>query len=273
MGDSFSRDPTINPLMGNWTFVYLPYCDGGSFTGNATSPSAPLLYFHGLPIRQAVVASLRANYGFDLTTDIVIGGCSAGGLSAYIHTDWYAAQVPKAKARGLPDSGFFMDGNYTRDGKADYDWRMSNLYLMMNSVAGINPECTAKLGYKCLFAYHLLPFIKTPILGLNSDYDATMGDGQCGAYSGIILDWNNATSVNDCGNYIRGLVKTLLAPPSAIFLDSCHHHCGEWGSIHIYNISSPFALQIFYDKGATALPNNGYMNQGIPYPCDSCCSD
>jgi hypothetical protein len=39
---------------------------------------------------EAVVASLIATYNFDSATDLVIGGCSAGGLAAYLHVDWYA---------------------------------------------------------------------------------------------------------------------------------------------------------------------------------------
>jgi O-palmitoleoyl-L-serine hydrolase len=137
--------------------------------GSATTPSAPLLYFHGLYIRRAAVASLQASYNFKAATDIVVGGGSAGGLAAYLHVDWYASQAPPgAKARGLPDSGFFEDGNYTRDGKSDYEGRMANLYEFTNAVAGISPACTATLGYKCLFAYHLLPYIKSPVLALNS---------------------------------------------------------------------------------------------------------
>jgi hypothetical protein len=180
-------------------------------------------------------------------------------------------QAPKATARGLPDSGFFLDGNYSRDGKPDYEWRMSNLYQFMNSAVSIIPQCNAQLGYKCLFAYHLIPFMKTPFLALNSEYDATMGNGQCG-HSGIIFNWNNASSVNACGAYISGLFKTLAVAPSAVFLDSCYHHCGEWGQIHIDNLSSPYALQLWYEKGAGALPNNGYMLQGQTYPCTSCCN-
>lgn len=271
MTDSFSRSASDNPLMNTWTLIYLPYCDGGSFTGNAASTN-PQLYFHGLPIREAVVASLRANYGFSDATDLVIGGCSAGGLAAYLHVDWYAQQVPKANARGLPDSGFFLDGNYTRDGKPDYEWRMSNLYQFMNSSASLIPACNAKLGYSCLFAYHILPFIQTPVFALNSEYDATMGNGQCG-HSGIIFNWGNATSVNLCGGYVSGLVKELLAAPSAAFLDSCHHHCGEWGQIHIFNLTSPVAFTQWYQKGTASLPNAGFLAQGQTYPCISCCND
>lgn len=238
MTNDFSRDASINPLMSSWTLIYLPYCDGGSFSGNAISPPSPspLLYFRGVAIREAVVASLQASYGFGTATDLVVGGCSAGGLAAYIHVDYYAQQVPNAYTRGIIDSGFFLDGNYTRDGKADYEWRMSNLYQFMNASAGISSECTSQLGYKCLFAYHLLPYIKTPVIALNSAYDATMGDGACG-HSGITFNWNNATSVNACGNYIRGLFNKLLAAPSAAFIDSCQHHCGEWGDIKIDNLT------------------------------------
>jgi len=270
MGDGMDRNQDNNPLMYEWTFVYLPYCDGGSFTGDAMSNS-PMLYFQGLKIRQGVAASLRQKYNFGSATDMVIGGCSAGGLAAYLHVDWWASQVPGAKSRGLPDSGFFMDGNYNRDGKPNYEARMNNLYNFMNSKAGLPPTCDAQIGYKCLFAYHLLPYIKTPVMALNSAYDATMGPGDCG-HSGIILDWNNATSVNDCGNYIRGLVRRLMGPPNAAFLDSCKHHCGEWNAITINNLRSPHALQIWYDSGSGSLPNNGYLDQAKPFPCDACCN-
>lgn len=270
LGDSFSRDPNANPLMQSWTLIFLPYCDGGSFTGDAVSASGPKLYFQGLKIRQGVSASLRASYSFDTATDLIVGGCSAGGLAAYLHVDWWAAQAPTAKSRGLPDSGFFLDGNYNRDGKANYELRMKNMYQFMNSGAGISPACTSQLDYKCLFAYHLLPFIKTPVLALNSAYDATMGNGDCG-HSGITFDWSNATSVNLCGNYVRDLVRQLLLAPSAAFLDSCHHHCGEWGAITIDQTTSPKALDTWYTNGSLALPNDGYMDQSQIYPCNTCC--
>ena len=269
-GDAMSRDAAANPLMSAWTFVYLPYCDGGSFVGDAVVPP---LHFNGLKIRQAVVASLRATANFTSATDLVVGGCSAGGLAAYLHVDWFAAQAgPTVKTRGLIDSGLFEDGNYTRDGKANYEFRMSQLYAMMNASAGIGAACNAALGYRCLFAFNLLPFIRTPVFATNSAYDATMGNGPCGRDSGIILDWANATSVNACGNYVRRQAQRLLSAPSAVFLDSCKHHCGEWGAISIAGLKSPAAVKIWYDQGSSALPNGGYIDQNATYPCDACCS-
>ena len=220
-----------------------------------------------------MVKILKASYSYDVATNVIVGGGSAGGLAAYLHLDWYASQAPAtATVRGMPDSGFFEDGNYTRDGKPDYDADMANLYQFQNSAVSVPSACVAALGYKCLFAYHLIPYIKTPIFALNSAYDATMGPGQCGADSGIVMDWNNNTAVNLCGNYVRSQLKQLLKPPSAVFLDSCHHHCGEWNQITILKLTCSKALQLWYQGGASALPNDGYMDQDQPYPCNSCCS-
>jgi hypothetical protein len=277
MSDGMDRNPANNPLMHNWTFVYMPYADGGSFTGDAEGAfqGAPL-YFHGLKIRQQTVAALTASFGFDAATDLVVGGGSAGGIAAYLHADFYAAQcaASSCKAIVMPDSGFFEDGDNDRDGKGDYDTNIQNLYGFMNSAAGISSSaCTNALGYKCMFAEHLIPYIKVPIFALNSAYDATMGNGQCGADSGITMDWSNATAVNLCGNFVRGQLKALLAPPkNAVFLDACHHHCGEWNQITIDGLTCSKALQLFYTGGSAALPNSGYMDQGNVYPCDACCS-
>jgi hypothetical protein len=148
---------------------------------------------------------------------------------------------------------------------------MANLWTMMNASAGVPPACAAAVGYKCLFAYHLLPFVKTRALALNSAYDATMGDGDCG-HSGIAFNWANASSVNACGDYVRSLVRAALAAPSAAFLDSCQHHCGEWGAITIDGLTSPRAVQLWYDSGAAALPHGGYVDQNQTFPCAACCS-
>ena len=51
-------------------------------------------------------------------TDVVISGCSAGGLATFLHCDHWAAAIDKAttaetgagaKVACMPDSGFFLD--------------------------------------------------------------------------------------------------------------------------------------------------------------------
>ena len=56
----------------------MPYCDGGSFIGDAEwTQTPPTLYFHGLKNRQATVASLTQFFNFGAATDILVGGGSA----------------------------------------------------------------------------------------------------------------------------------------------------------------------------------------------------
>ena len=91
------------------------YCDGGSFSGNnetVTTYQNTSLYFRGKRVREAAYASLLAS-GLDKATDVVISGCSAGGLATYLHTDQWCdairAAAPGVKCVGMPDSGFFLD--------------------------------------------------------------------------------------------------------------------------------------------------------------------
>ena len=92
-----SRNATRNPLTATWTLVWLPYCDGASFTGDSSAPGAgaagSALFFRGLAIREAVARSLRTTAGFGAATDVVVGGCSAGATAAYLHLDWWHMQA------------------------------------------------------------------------------------------------------------------------------------------------------------------------------------
>ena len=231
--------------------------------------------FPGLKNRQQTVAALKASFGFDAATDLVVGGGSAGGIACYLHADYYAAESPAgSRTAAMCDSGFFEDGNNDRDGKGDYDSNIQNLYGFMNSIAGIHStSCTSKLGYKCMFAQHLIPYIETPFLGLNSAYDATMGNGECGAGTGITLNWTNPASVNACGDHVRSQFTALLqGTGNAVFLDSCKHHCGEWNQITIEGLTCSQAVALWYNGGVKALPNgHGYMDAAKPYPCADCC--
>ena len=97
-GGYFSNDPAQNPQMWNWTKIYLPYCDGGSQTGDVAAP-IPIpghdpIFFRGHRILRAVQSALMQTWGLGAATDVVISGCSAGGLSVFLHADYVRAQLP-----------------------------------------------------------------------------------------------------------------------------------------------------------------------------------
>lgn len=69
----------------NWNTVFIRYCDGGSFTGSNSSTTIVQgmeLFFRGKHILKAVIDDLLDNRGLSNATDVVVSGCSAGGLAS-----------------------------------------------------------------------------------------------------------------------------------------------------------------------------------------------
>jgi hypothetical protein len=273
-GGYFSMDPKENPLMYNWNAVELRYCDGASLSGDKQAPSnvsGTMLHYRGRAILDAEIKSLLIDRGMNRATDVVVSGCSAGGLATFLHCDHWAFAIHRAtrgaaKVACMPDSGFFLD----EDRAPKYGSKMRNVYKFQESSAGgLNAACVAAHKSdpeKCILAQWASQYIKTPIFPLQSEYDAWQ--------TGNVLEGGaDAPTTNEFGKNVTGLVKSLLLsqPQHGIFLDSCHHHCGAWNGPTIDNMKSSVALQEWYTKGAQSLPNKGFFNQNKAYPCDSCC--
>ena len=86
-----------------------------------------------------------------------------------------------------------------------------------------SPIARALLCCAGLFAYHLIPYLRNPVMSTMSEYDATMGPGQCGNGSSIILNWADPATVNACGAHVAALMQATLKPPHAAFTDSCKY--------------------------------------------------
>jgi len=266
-GGYFSSDPTINPQMYNWNMVYLMYCDGGSFSGNNQTVynyQGHPLHFRGFRLLQAFHADLFTNRGLRTATDAVISGCSAGGLATFLHVDWWKENLsPTTRVVGMPDSGFFLD--YEAPGKR-YHSAMMWTYYTMAAQAGVNQDCVRAFlprdDWRCFFAQHTAPFIKTPIFPLQAKYDSWQTSED--------LNSNNPVLINEWGTNLTRLVESSLLklrPDSGIFLDSCFHHCGEWGDIVIDGRTQATAFAQWYQN----RERNKYYNQKGDYPCTACC--
>ena len=295
-GGYFSPLPSVNPMMYNWNSVYLQYCDGGSFSGNndtVTVHKNTSLYFRGKRIREASYASLLAS-GLTNATDVVISGCSAGGLATFLHTDQWcdalAADAPSAKCVGLPDSGFFLDYQSTQaPGRAeassrrrlttlpgDYHAGLKWCFEAFNATAGVNQDCIAAHGtggfatdsppYLCMFAEHTAVFTHTPIFALQSEYDSWQ--------TGHVLHPGDAVQLLG-DNLTKRIGGNLVGPhpSSGAFLDSCHHHCGSWNDIRIDGQLVSEAFAQWYDAVGTKGPKKPkrIWKQDQAYPCDRCC--
>merc|ERR1712216_851935 len=132
----------------NWNAVELRYCDGASLSGDkesAANVSGTVLHYRGRAILDAEIRSLLVERGMNKATDVVVSGCSAGGLATFLHCDHWADAIKKAtkgvaKVACMPDSGFFLD----EDRAPQYGSNMRNVYRFQeSSAAGLNAACVA----------------------------------------------------------------------------------------------------------------------------------
>jgi hypothetical protein len=184
----------VQPPFATATLVYALYCDGGSWAGDATEPvvtrvNASLtltLYYRGRRLLDALLTSLLAR-GLSDGTELLYAGCSAGGLTAYMHADYVAAKMPASvKTVAMADAMFSID---TTDFHGDpvFPDIMAWVYSAMNCTASVNQGCLAANpnGTACMFGANTAPHVKTPLFVLNSKYDTwqaggIIGAGKCG---------------------------------------------------------------------------------------------
>lgn len=247
------------------------YCDGGSFTGNRTDPidvagpggkPAKQLYFRGLRILNAIIATLVRDHGLDKSTEVLLTGCSSGGLAAYIHADRVAKLITTAapqlaKFMSVPVSGFFLEHTNV-NGVAVYPNQMKEVVTMGNSIGGLNSDCVAAASqgdeWQCIFAQHSLTYSSIPTFVLNSGLDMWQewciftaepvsgfpsqkgfSNGNCSAVPGwkaCSKNPENCTSTQTAvlNVILSEFVDVVAAAVGAhdgngAFITSCHEHC------------------------------------------------
>ena len=103
------------------TKLFCCNCDGASFTGDREQPlivqgldgiKKPLL-FRGKRITNAIISTLARDYNLGQANNVLLTGCSSGGLAAYLHSDYLntklrALSPSMQKFRVAPASGFFL---------------------------------------------------------------------------------------------------------------------------------------------------------------------
>jgi hypothetical protein len=229
-GGILSQNATTNPHMAGWNVVYTPYCDGSSFTGGGggsgsggggggggannddTSAGAGRLHFQGRFILRAAVKQLLEVV--PNPRNVVVAGCSAGGLATMLHLDTIVMQleaaVPTVRVRGLADAGFFLDlpdlaGRYTHRSLIQQG------YTLWGSAGGLDANCEAAHVHK----HGATKQVNTTSTG-GRDGEAT--DGYTGTRHQTIADVDGGAGGWEClyaattVPYV-GVALSLSAPP------------------------------------------------------------
>jgi hypothetical protein len=266
-----SNNASLNPQAWNWTRIFLPYVDGASQVGDVELPvhaAGRDIYFRGARLHRAMVAALLADEGLSDATDVILGGGSAGGLATYLHADdWRAALPAAATLVAVPDSGFFLNWNYSAN--TGYGASMRWVVAAMN--ASLPAACVAAHADDpalCIFAEAIAPTLQTPTFALQSTFDAFQVP--------VIAHLTPAddAAINAYGAELaRRMNASFLAssPRHATFLDSCYHHVGEWGQIVIDGQDQAAALAEFYAAVRSGGAAKQLWRQGRQYPCAACC--
>jgi len=264
-GGILSGNCGLNPTFCNFNRVFLPYCDGNSFAGNRRDPlivKGDKIYFRGKQILDGVMEGLYSRFGLSKATEVLLSGCSAGGLATYLHAnavgDYLKKKVSSLKKyKAVPVSGFFLDQN-TVENKPVYQKEIAQTFNMSNAAAGLDAKCIAFYSksdpqslWKCNFAQYTYPFISYPIFVLNSKYDAwqipciyvaeppipsSTANGECAAVPG----WQQCSRRPDkctsdqtiaMHNYQETFLTVIANSPTfhangnGAFIDNAFEHC------------------------------------------------
>jgi uncharacterized protein (DUF779 family) len=249
-GNYLSDEMSESPMMHDWNTVLVKYCDGGSYAGDTTVQyeKDKVLHFRGRQNREETIRQLL-KMGMAGAEEVLVSGCSAGGLAVYLGLDAVAGMIHQANSsiivRGMSDSGFFLDHSSSmkaplthlplgRDvasvnGLLDYSRGMKEIFEMMNISSGADKDCIDSMRHRrdeasalshCVFAANLSPFISTPMFAVQPQYDQWQ-------IINIIGNTYTDAAVNSYGRrLVESLQSNLLSNPlHGAFVDSCAHHC------------------------------------------------
>ena len=103
------------------------------------------LWFRGHRNLIAILDDLLVNKGMMNATDIILGGCSSGGLGVFLNIDFVSEYILKKIGKddkeincnimGIADSGFF----YNYEARVNFSYAMRYLYNSQNM--SINKYC------------------------------------------------------------------------------------------------------------------------------------
>jgi len=243
-----SRDCVINPDFCKFNYVEVEYCDGDSFLGDRAEPvlvgppgKEDRLYFRGARIVESMVDKLVAKYGLQRAKNVLITGCSAGGLAAILNADviydllrQHGATPQRYKV--VSCSGFFpLLPNFL--GQTVYGDLIKDLFELSNATTRtrcFQDLAGSDIAWHCNVAQYALSYIQAPIFLVNSAKDSWVSRCTFRALQHRGQDIQAACSakarpgLTEHYNQFRKLIltnPTVNRPGNGAFVHTCDTHC------------------------------------------------
>eukprot|EP00041_Stephanoeca_diplocostata_P008414 m.124990 g.124990 ORF g.124990 m.124990 type:complete len:414 (-) comp17312_c0_seq1:139-1380(-) len=303
-----SASASSNPVFHAWNHVTFLYCDGLFFAGNVegkvNTTSGKDLYFRGFNILNTLLDHLVEKYDLHKAKEVLLTGCSAGGYSTYLHTD-YVHEYLKKKASGLtkyksaPLSGLFVNGS---NDKGDYPFGvlMKENFKLHNVTTGVNKHCLeGEKGQpsKCAAPEDNFAYTQAPIFLANSlvDYGTIFysyfnpkpAGSDCVRHVPTCSDAivENLIRVQDDTTKMLTTIKpkeakipSIERPGNGAFLHNCVAHCSvEGNTIKVNGVGAMEAIGNWYVDAIDADPRKHThierckMTTAAPKICNPTC--
>ncbi|KAL6535997.1 hypothetical protein OROHE_012841 [Orobanche hederae] len=252
------QNQSFNPDFYNWNRVYLVYCDGSSFLGDADGidpETKTKLYYRGSRVFDAVMEELL-DKGMNTAVNAILAGGSAGGLATILHCDSFHALLPNTqRVKCISDSGFFLHAQNLPGAKEREDY-FTKVVELHGLEAFLPASCTSKMNPGlCLFPENLVEEIQTPLFLLESSFDKYQLKDMLTPYiGGGKPEWNNclnqsltycnSTQLETIQEFQKIFIQTLqnldYSSMRGMFVHTCYLHChllekNEWKCSSVVN--------------------------------------
>jgi hypothetical protein len=219
----------LNPDWHDATYIYLPYCTSDSFSGmKDASPQTFGWHFRGKRVLTYIVQSLLS-VGLGSATQVLVSGCSAGGVAVMANLDYVASLLPKMSGRiikGHNDAGWIMDARPM----VPIPVTLTQIIQQGVQLWGGFPDQTCVTAnpteiWKCYMGQYAYPYITTPLLvhQETEDFVQLIAGGCNKPFNTQKEQYLNEFRVN----FTRSLA--MLKPPHAAFSPACWWHCSTEG--------------------------------------------
>jgi len=195
-GGIFDRANTANPVR-DWTWVYVPYCSGDVYAGQAeTMLGGKLRYFYGYSNITAFLERLVPS--FPTTTQVLLTGSSAGGFGSAINYPQTQRAFGSVPVVLIDDSAPPMST----------DVYPECLQTIWKNVWRLDLTVLAECGADCpgnTFSEELFAHVRKEFPNMKGGLYSTTGDQTIRSFAGY--GWTNG--YNMCGNS-PGAVSTTV---------------------------------------------------------------
>jgi len=267
-----------DPHFSRFTVVFAMYCDGGSWTGAATTTPVTVknqtIFYRGRALLDAMLDNLIEQEGMNEAQELLYSGCSAGGLTTFLHADYVrdviSQRAPSARVVAL------IDAMYSRDiivNSLGEEPRLNSLmewgFTAWGSAPSVNQHCLEAMiakhgvtgGWRCMFGASVAPFVQTPTFILNSKFDTwqikSIIGANCSPTRGHIFRCSNRSAASFWDSYAKDMVSDLDALPRrhGAFVHNCAGHCQTgsmeqegafWGKSTIHEVTMGAAFRQWY---------------------------